>query len=1023
MKSEPTNQELKDEIKLLKMQLSEKTTLEDYQPFFDNNVAIILLVNPDNQNIIYANEAAASFYGYTIEQLCNLKISDINTLTSEEIKIKIADARKNKQNYFVFKHRTSNGGIRDVEEYQTKLKLGNKDVFSIIVHDVTQRIEAENNLFLSEKRYREYFEKDISGVYTTTPEGKLIDCNNAFANMLGYTVDEIKQIHTSIHYSKKDLRNKIIDKLEKHKSLFNIEIELITKDGGKIHCIENVTGIFDNNNKLVQFQGYIIDISKRKKAENALKESEARFKRLFEDLGDAVYVTKLGGEDKGDILEVNATAVKQSGYSKKELLQMNIIEDLFVEGSGEMDNNALDLRLQENEIVTFIEKKRRKDGSEYWTEVTVTPIEFNGPPASLAINRDITNRILASEALEESEKKFRDLFEQSGDAFLIIKNRNFIDCNKAVVEMLGYKNRDEVINVHPSVLSPEFQPDGRSSAEKADDMMMTAINKGTHRFEWDHLKSNGEIFPVEVLLTAISKAPGNEIIHTVWRDISEQNKIKRELIEAKEKAEKNEKKFRELYEKSGDAIFIVENERFINCNQATTELFKYNNKEDFYNLHPSEVSPEYQPDGELSLTKSIRMMQTAIKNGTHRFDWQHKKNNGDLFPVEVLLTAISTDSKKQIIHAVCRDISEREKNKNELVYAKEKAEESDRLKSAFLANMSHEIRTPMNGILGFASLLKLPDLKKEQITDYVTVIEKSGLRMLNIINDIMDISKIEAGQMEVNNSYCNVNKQIDDIYSFFKPEAVKAGLELSTSKAFENEDAITYTDYEKLYAVLVNLIKNSIKYSNYGSINFGYFKVDNELVFFVRDTGIGIPKNRQDAIFERFVQADIEDTKVYEGAGLGLSISKAYVEMLNGRIWLESEEGKGSNFYFTIPYVTKTPDTKVVEDKVIETHTKTKLPKKLNILIADDEEIASSFLQIVLKDCANNIYYAKDGYEAINICKNNPDLDLILMDIKMPLLDGYSVTREIRKVNNQIKIIAQTAYALPGDSSKAIKAG
>lgn len=365
MKSEPTNQELKDEIKLLKMQLSEKTTLEDYQPFFDNNVAIILLVNPDNQNIIYANEAAASFYGYTIEQLCNLKISDINTLTSEEIKIKIADARKNKQNYFVFKHRTSNGGIRDVEEYQTKLKLGNKDVFSIIVHDVTQRIEAENNLFLSEKRYREYFEKDISGVYTTTPEGKLIDCNNAFANMLGYTVDEIKQIHTSIHYSKKDLRNKIIDKLEKHKSLFNIEIELITKDGGKIHCIENVTGIFDNNNKLVQFQGYIIDISKRKKAENALKESEARFKRLFEDLGDAVYVTKLGGEDKGDILEVNATAVKQSGYSKKELLQMNIIEDLFVEGSGEMDNNALDLRLQENEIVTFIEKKRRKDGSEY----------------------------------------------------------------------------------------------------------------------------------------------------------------------------------------------------------------------------------------------------------------------------------------------------------------------------------------------------------------------------------------------------------------------------------------------------------------------------------------------------------------------------------------------------------------------------------------------------------------------------------------------------------------------------------
>ena len=220
MKSEPTNQELKNEIKLLKMQLSEKTTQGGYQPFFDNNAAIILLVNPNNQNIIYANESAASFYGYSIEQLCNLKISDIHTLTSEEIRIKIADARMKKQNYFVFKHRTSKGELRDVEVFQTKLKLGNKDIFSIIVHDITARVTAENKLVISEKKYRDYFNKDISGVYRSTPQGKMIECNNSFANMLGYTIEEIKQMHTSKLFTHINERNEFIANIIKTCTVF-----------------------------------------------------------------------------------------------------------------------------------------------------------------------------------------------------------------------------------------------------------------------------------------------------------------------------------------------------------------------------------------------------------------------------------------------------------------------------------------------------------------------------------------------------------------------------------------------------------------------------------------------------------------------------------------------------------------------------------------------------------------------------------------------------------------------------------
>lgn len=251
------------------------------------------------------------------------------------------------------------------------------------------------------------------------------------------------------------------------------------------------------------------------------------------------------------------------------------------------------------------------------------------------------------------------------------------------------------------------------------------------------------------------------------------------------------------------------------------------------------------------------------------------------------------------------EIEQRKQAEQKLIVALEHAKESDRLKSAFLANMSHEIRTPMNGILGFAELLKEPELSGEQQKHYIDIIERSGARMLCIINDIVDISKIESGQMNMSISETNVNEQIEFIYSFFKVEVEQKGEHLDLLKNIPSNETIISTDREKLYAILTNLVKNSIKYTSKGSIEFGYSVIETlnttSLLFFVKDTGIGIPKQRQEAIFERFIQSDVVDKMARQGAGLGLAISKAYVEMLGGKIWVESEEGKGSTFYFTIP--------------------------------------------------------------------------------------------------------------------------
>lgn len=238
----------------------------------------------------------------------------------------------------------------------------------------------------------------------------------------------------------------------------------------------------------------------------------------------------------------------------------------------------------------------------------------------------------------------------------------------------------------------------------------------------------------------------------------------------------------------------------------------------------------------------------------------------------------------------------------ELMSAKERAEESDRLKSSFLANMSHEIRTPMNGILGFSGLLKNPRLSIEKQQKYIDIIEKSGLRMLNIINDIIDISKIEAGLMNTIIQPSNVNEQLEYIFTFFKTMVEEKGMKLILKEGLPADESIINTDTEKLYAILTNLVKNALNYSTNGEIEFGYHKKNDVLEFYVKDTGIGIPEDRLDAIFERFIQADIDNKMALQGAGLGLSITKAYVEMLGGKIWVESKQDLGSVFYFTLPY-------------------------------------------------------------------------------------------------------------------------
>ncbi len=362
------------------------------------------------------------------------------------------------------------------------------------------------------------------------------------------------------------------------------------------------------------------------------------------------------------------------------------------------------------------------------------------------------------------------------------------------------------------------------------------------------------------------------------------------------------------------------------------------------------------------------------------------------------------------------------KQKVELIIAKEKAEGSDRLKSAFLANMSHEIRTPMNGILGFTNLLKEPDLSGERQQEYIHIIEKSGDRMLNVINDIINISKIESGNVDVIISEANINEQIESVYSFFKPQLEGKSIRFLFSNGLPENEAIIRTDDLKVNSILTNLVKNAMINCTKGSIEFGYTRKGKTLEFYVKDTGIGIAKDRQEAIFERFIKADISNKMARQGAGLGLAIAKAYVEILGGKIWVESDEGIGSTFYFTIPYIVEPAERKTTGIAVAAQDEKN-LTRKLKILIAEDDETSEMLISIIVKEFSKEYIKARTGKEAVEMSRSNPDLDLILMDIQMSDLNGYEAARQIRQFNKDVVIIAQTAYGLTWDREKAIEAG
>lgn len=478
--------------------------------------------------------------------------------------------------------------------------------------------------------------------------------------------------------------------------------------------------------------------------------------------------------------------------------------------------------------------------------------------------------------------------------------------------------------------------------------------------------------------------------------------------------------------KDSDGKYLSVNESFaISVNKTAEEIV---GKTD-YDLYTEKTAQQYrEEDLKIMLTRNKLFIEEEMDG-----KW-FETFKAPIFDIEgqiIGVTGIALEiSERKKNEEEIKDYSERLAIQNvklklindELKAAKEKAEESDKLKSAFLANMSHEIRTPMNAILGFATLIRNRILSEEKRRDYIDLINSNCRQLLNIITDIIDISKIEAGQISIFNKNFSLNKLLNELFLNYKNQIdlVKKPIRFILNNGLKNEESAIFTDKVRLEQILANLLSNAIKFTEKGTIEFGY-TIDSkkDIVFYVKDTGIGISESEAKVIFDRFRQVSSSYNKIYGGTGLGLSISKGLVEKLGGKIWVESEQNTGSTFYFSMPYK---PGILIEKPAEID-YSKTYNWEGKKLLIAEDEDANYNLLATILDPTKAKLIWVTSGKDAIEKCKIDQSIDLVLMDMKMPDMNGFESTRQIKVIRNELPIIAQTAYAMSTDEENCLRAG
>jgi PAS domain S-box-containing protein len=898
-----------------------------------------------------------------------------------------------------------------------------KNIISILWDNVTSRIKriyTKLELIENEYAYRNLFDssRDALLLYDLQ-NGKIVLCNDQTMRMFGY-----KSQSEILKKSPMDLSSEFqpdgtlsMDALRRNplQALTDkVYIPMwthIKKDGTEFPCEVNLTAIKYKGQQIILAN--VRDISEKVKVESELKKSEEGINLAIKEAELAIWDYDINGR----VMTVGRGFERIMG---EKIGQNSIpIENWFEKIHP--DDRALASSCFRSHITGESSDYRceyrivNKDGSNKWILASgrATHRDENGiAHRVVGILMDITNTKILSGQVEDT-RNFLQTIISSIESILFVKDDKgkYLLINRAFSEKFGLSEK-EVLGKTSNDVTVKLDIDTTLS----DEIVIKQGNEQT--YEKEIQLRDGKIYDYLVTKIPIRDKDG-EVYSQVGlaTDITHIKKLEKDLrnnvfsLDAAVNGTGNG-----LWDWNLKTDELIVNDNWFQMLGYTRSFFNKKYKKFGFKTFAGFVHPEDVEKVGKELEKhyagETEYYRIDIRMRTSENQWKWILASGKVWEWD-------SDNKPVRMVGIHIDIDYRVRIEEQLKQALIKAEESDRLKSAFLANMSHEIRTPMNGIIGFLDLLEGETVSPEQRNEYMNIIRSSSIQLLNIVNDIVDISKIESGQITIRETAFDLDQLLDEIRIQYQPALEEKHLYFNLECSITDDEKKLKTDYTKLRQVFSNLVSNSIKFTNEGGVKLSCKRTGDFIEFCVADTGMGIAGNIQKKVFERFIQADMGLTRIQEGTGLGLSICKAYVEKLGGKIWLESNTGSGSKFFFTIP------GCSVVEE-INEISEANKLPDDSDervILVVEDEIYNFLFVEQVLQNRGIRVLHAENGLVAIELVEKTPNIGMILMDIRMPGIDGYEATRRIKEINPDLPVIALTALALSGDREKAMEAG
>ena len=922
------------------------------------------------------------------------------------------------------------------------------------------------------------------GVIVTDNNGKIVRMNPIAEKLCGWTMADaigkpLTEVFNIINTGTRKRVDNPVEKVLEYGEIVGLanHTSLISCDGTEYHIADSASPIKTKEGAICGVVLIFSDITERYAAQEKLKLSEETYRLIYDYNPVPIIIYDV---ETLFFLSVNNAAIEKYGYTREEFMKLTVLD---VRPESEIERMKQSARLISHTVTKAgIFCQRKKNGDLIDVEIIRLDITFEGRNAKLCIAHDLTEHLQAERLLQEknkeieaqneeyrqindeliiardqvikSEEKYRLLFEWNPMPMAIYDAETLaiLSVNNATVDKYGF-SKEEFATMTLLDIRPESEYDTLKKSVKRIDSKIS--NAGVFLQK----KKNGELMQVEMMRLDITyegkkaklvlandvteRLKTERLLHEKNNEIEAQNEeyrqINEELIITRDQVIKSEEKYRLLYDNNPVPIIIYDIETLfvLSVNNASLDKYGYT-REEFLKLTVLDVRPESEFE---RMKQSAKIINKTVTNAGI---FLHKKKNGELMEVEIIRLDITFDGRNAKL-CIAHDLTERihaermlqEKSdeieaqneeyrqvNEELFYSKERAEESDRLKTAFLHNMSHEIRTPMNAIMGFSELLVDNYNDKAKVEYFSDIINQRCNDLLVIIEDILDIAKIESGQLTVHLESCDIQELFNEMRSFFSELQVKLNkkhIDFILKAQCSPAESIIITDKVKLKQIFINLISNAFKFTDKGLI-VGGCKLDSEnnLLFYVSDTGIGIPKEKQNLIFERFIQLEPTPNRLYGGTGLGLSIVKGLIEVLGGKVWVESEVGRGTTFYFSLPYKASQP----YEQKKVTLNVETieTVVQGKTILIVEDDSYNAAFIQEVLLNKGLTLISTEYGKEAVKIVRSQ-HIDLVLMDIGLPDIDGYEAIRKIKQQKPDLKIIAQTAFAASEDRFKALESG